>query len=127
MLQWNKLEKIKSPIEEILSGFFYLLNKYYVIFACPNCGFFSENCLKNGVSCCSNCCYLIDCGQFNKLLAASWIVRRKKISAEQLQSWLGLSDEEAQFVYHYVEESCYSHDEFLKILKKAISSASWTF
>lgn len=54
-----------------------------------------------------------------RLLSASWLVRRNNYHGiEQLISDTRLPEPEAIFVYSFVAENCYSHDEFLKVLKQ---------
>lgn len=53
----------------------------------------------------------------NRLLSAAWFARHHSCDPEQLEHQLKLTEAEALFVYTFVYESNYSHDEFLKVLK----------
>lgn len=88
-----------------------------MIHVCPNCGVQLIHPLKDGLTHCSHCNYRIESSEFNKLLSASWLLRKKNMSIEQLKWLTNLSDDYCLFVYTFVVENEYSHDSFLKFLK----------
>jgi len=85
---------------------------------CPHCGVTLAQELKSGLSHCSHCNQVFDSSTFNVLLAAAWLVRKENLSLERLKWQLKLDDDLAIFVVTFVSEYCYSHDEFLRLLKK---------
>ena len=74
--------------------------------------------LKSGLSHCSHCGQVFDSSDFNILLAAAWQVRKDNLSFERLKWQLKLSEEFCIFVYAFVADHGYSHDEFIRVLKK---------
>ena len=68
---------------------------------------------------CQNCHRVFGSSVCNKLLSASWLVRKNRYhGVEQLISDTKLEEHEAILVYSLVSDACYSHDEFQKALKK---------
>ena len=61
---------------------------------------------------------MFDASVFNELLAVSWLIRRKKISPEQLEWQTKLEKDLLDFVFYFTSILNYSHDEFSKMLKK---------
>jgi hypothetical protein len=75
--------------------------------------------LLNGLAGCLHCHRIFESNVPNKLLAASWLVRKNKYHGiEELISDTKLLEHEAILVYSLVEDNCYSHDEFYDALKK---------
>jgi len=89
-----------------------------MITVCPNCGQSLNRYLSDGLTHCSNCNIVFDSSVYNLILSASWIVRKQSLPPATLVSWLGLSESDADFVYHSIEEEGISHDEFICLLKK---------
>jgi len=85
---------------------------------CPHCGHGLPYALKDGLTHCPHCNRVFDSSDFNRLIAASWLVRRERASMERLQHQVGLSEDEAILVYTFVGEYCYSHEDFCKFLTK---------
>lgn len=89
-----------------------------MITVCPNCGQPIHPYLNDGLTCCLNCNIIFDSSVYNSILSASWLVRRQSLPPATLVSWLGLSESDAELVYHSIEEEGLSHDEFIQVLKK---------
>lgn len=88
-----------------------------MIYRCPYCGSTISPALHDGLTTCDNCNRIFSTSQFHRLLSAAWVVRREHAyDSEVLKYRCKLSQEEAEIVYHFVVEQCYSHDEFLKEL-----------
>jgi hypothetical protein len=85
---------------------------------CPNCGFSLEIELNDGLGHCGHCNQIFDSSDYNKLLAASWQIRKERLSLEQIKWQLKLGDDFSIFAYTFVSEYGYSHDDFVKLLKK---------
>jgi Zn-finger nucleic acid-binding protein len=91
---------------------------------CPHCGFSLHHVVVHGITSCSNCNRVFDTSPFNRLLSASWLVRRKNITSEELLMRYDYTKDEAQFVLEAVYDNCCTHEDFIKILKeKGISQA----
>lgn len=89
-----------------------------MIMACPFCGTYIPEVLNDGLASCLHCSRVFDSSTTNRLLSASWLIRKNKYhGVEQLISDTKLSEPEAILVYSLVEEKCYSYDEFFKALK----------
>lgn len=90
-----------------------------MILVCPFCGTAIPEVLINGLASCTHCQRVFTSSTSNRLLAASWLVRKNKYHGiNQLISDTKLSEHEAILVYSLVEDNCYSHDEFQKALKE---------
>lgn len=89
-----------------------------MIHVCPFCGHELPRVLKDGLSHCSHCNQVFDSSQYNQFLAASWQARKEHLSLEHLKHQLGMDEDEAILVHTYVVEYGYSHDEFVRLLKK---------
>lgn len=75
--------------------------------------------LLDGFACCPNCRRIFDNSLQNRLLSASWLIRKHNYhNMDQLISATKISENEAIFVYSFVEENCYSHEEFCKALEE---------
>lgn len=97
-----------------------------MIYVCPHCGHSLDHQLNDGLTLCSHCNRLIESSAFNRLLSAAWMVRKHHYSSEQLQAQANLSESEALFVTVFIEEQCYSHEDFIAFLKKlTISEKSY--
>ena len=77
---------------------------------CPFCGNKLKKELTDGISSCINCIRTFDNSIPNKMLSAFWL----GIKTGQIANFL--SEKDALFVFHKVEE-CYSYDEFSKLIK----------
>jgi hypothetical protein len=89
-----------------------------MIQSCPHCGTSLPKELKSGLSHCNHCNQVFDSSDFNVLLAAAWQIRKDNLSFERLKWQLKLSEEFSIFVYTFVAEHGYTHDEFIRLLKK---------
>ena len=88
-----------------------------MIMLCPHCGSSLNIPCKYGISSCSNCNRVFDTSHFNRLLSASWLVRRKNIlTAESLMRY-GYAKEESELVLEAVYDNCCTHEDFIEILK----------
>lgn len=89
-----------------------------IINTCPHCGHILEcGGLTDGIATCNNCRQLFDNSLKNRLLSASWLVRKHNChSLEQLMSYTKMPEHEAILVYSFVEDNCYSHEAFRKAL-----------
>ena len=57
--------------------------------------------------------------RYNKLLAASWQVRKENLSCvEQIKWRLKLCNDFSLLIYAFIYEFGYSHDEFVALLKR---------
>jgi len=89
-----------------------------MIHVCPNCGHALHRELNDGLTHCSHCNQLFDSSDFNKLLSAAWQVRREHLTLEQVKWQLKLGDDLSILVYTFVNDYGYTHEEFIKLLKK---------
>jgi hypothetical protein len=88
------------------------------MYNCPHCGHQLPHELNDGLSACLHCHRIFDSCIFNRLLAASWLIRKDRVSNfEQFLFHSKLREPEAILVFSLVYEHCYSHDEFLKALR----------
>ena len=88
------------------------------MYYCPVCGFSLKTPVVHGISSCSNCNRLFDTCQFNKMLSASWLVRKKNITSEDALMNYGYTRDESELVLVSVYDNCCSHEDFIKILKE---------
>jgi len=84
---------------------------------CPYCGNYLSRPIRNGLTSCNNCNAIFQTTGENKLLSASWQLRRKNMGMEQFKFLSQLSNEDAKFVYYYVVEEGYSHEEFIQLVR----------
>jgi len=89
-----------------------------MIILCPHCGHSLKIPCGSGISSCINCNRVFDTSPFNRLLSASWLVRRKNIIAEESLMQYGYTKEESEFVLQEVYDNCCTHEDFVKILKE---------
>lgn len=88
-----------------------------MITACPYCGHHLPQVLLDGMSSCINCRRAFDSSNKNLLLSTAWVVRKQNISdPEILVNKFDLSLEDAKFVIEFVDEKCYPHEEFQKLI-----------
>jgi hypothetical protein len=88
-----------------------------MIHACPFCGCLVQT-LIDGLASCPKCSRVFTNTLFTRLLSASWLVRNNTYHGiEELISDTKISEPEAIFVYSFIAENLYSHDEFLRVLK----------
>ena len=85
---------------------------------CPNCGYQLSCELKDGLSHCSHCNQVFDSSDYNKLLSVAWQIRKEDLSLEKIKWQTKLDDDLALFVYLFVVEQQYNHQEFSLLLKK---------
>lgn len=77
------------------------------------------NQLLDGLAACSHCHRVFDSSLSNRLLSASWLIRKNNYhGVEQLISDTKLPEHEAILVYAYISDNCYSPDEFIAVLNK---------
>ena len=89
-----------------------------MIYLCPFCGHQLSEQLRDGISDCSHCHRVFDSSKYNRLLAASWVMRKNPdATPEQLVHMTKLSLGDAILVHAFVGENLYSHDEFQAYLK----------
>jgi predicted amidophosphoribosyltransferase len=97
-----------------------------MMYACPNCGFELEHKLNDGMISCTHCFRLIDSSDYNRLLSAGWLIRRRKQNIEQIKYQMQLSQEEADLIEAYVYDQGYSHEDMVKLLKSmGVSRAAY--
>jgi len=90
-----------------------------MIQACPFCGEQMPEKLIDGLASCPKCTRVFTNSLPTRLLSASWLVRNNRYHGiEHLISDTRLAEPEAIFVYSFIAENCYSHEEFLKVLKQ---------
>lgn len=89
-----------------------------MIHVCPFCGNELLAALTDGLTHCSHCGQTVDSSDMNKLLAAAWQVRKNHYSLEQIKHIAKLPDDFAILVYSFVSDYEYSHDEFMKVLRR---------
>lgn len=90
-----------------------------MILVCPHCGTGIPEGLSDGIASCLHCHRVFDSNLSNRLLSASWLVRKNKYhGVEELISDTKLAEHEAILVYSLVEDNSYSHDEFQKAIKE---------
>lgn len=85
---------------------------------CPNCGYSFTEELKDGITVCQNCNKTIDSSLKNQLLAAGWLIRKETPNMQVLKYRTKLSEEALILAFAFVNDNCYSHDEFLEALNK---------
>lgn len=89
-----------------------------MVIRCPHCGRELAKPLKDGLSSCIKCNAIIESSIKNRLLSGAWdLLRSNNQCFEQFKFECKLPHPEAYFVYHYLEEKCYSLDEFRKVVK----------
>lgn len=97
-----------------------------MIQVCPQCGHELVFELNDGLGQCNHCNQIFDSSDYNKLLSASWQVKKENLSLEKIKWQLKLDDDFAILVYTYIYEYNYSHDDFVKLLKKlGVSNKSY--
>ena len=89
-----------------------------MIYVCPNCGNPLPKPLQDGICICTSCNVLFDSSAQTRLLSASWIVRKKSYTFDQIKNKFGLSDHEAAIVDQKINIDNFSHDEFLQYLRE---------
>jgi hypothetical protein len=89
-----------------------------MILVCPFCGTEIQEALINGLASCQNCKRVFDSCLPNRLLSASWLVRKNSYHGiAELISDTKLPEHEAILVYTFVVDNCYSQEEFQKAIK----------
>lgn len=90
-----------------------------MILVCPFCGTEIPESLVDGLASCTNCHRIFESTKSNRLLSASWLVKKNKYHGiDQLISDTKLAEHEAILVYSFVSEQCYSIEEFQKVIKE---------
>jgi len=90
-----------------------------MILACPHCGTDIPEVLNDGLASCLHCHRIFESSISNRLLSASWLVRKNLCRGiDQLISDTKLAEHEAILVTSFVGDNCYSHDEFQHALKQ---------
>jgi len=90
-----------------------------MIVVCPFCGNSMPEILVDGIASCIKCNRVFDSSLQNRLLSASWLVKKHNYgTVEQLISDTRLPEHEAIIAYSFVGENGYSVEEFLHVLKK---------
>jgi hypothetical protein len=82
------------------------------------CGHDLPESLNDGLTHCCHCSQVVDSSEMNVLLSAAWMVRKNRYSQEQLKCNCKLDPDLALLVHSFVSENGYSHEEFLRVLKK---------
>src|ERR1700753_1852265 len=110
----NVIRKIGACRDLGSTGFFVVNYKYMImIYLCPFCGNQLDRSLRDGIGDCTNCHRIFDSCKYNQLLAAAWVLRKNtQVSIEKLIHMTKLSPEDALFVYTFVGENLYNHEEF---------------
>lgn len=95
------------------------MNKYGMIYLCPNCGHHLTTPLKDGICICQTCQYDISNTRNDRLMAAAWTCYRKNVeSYERLAAMLRYEEEELIIVSAFMIDHCFSIEEFKTFLKK---------
>lgn len=92
---------------------------------CPHCGHALHHAVVHGITSCNNCNRVFDTSPYNRLLSASWLVRRKDIVADEALMQYGFTKEEAQLVLTEVCDNCCTHEDFVAVLKERGISKSY--
>jgi hypothetical protein len=92
---------------------------------CPECGHNLPQPIFHGITSCNNCRRVFDSSQFNKLLSAAWLVRKRNIDSEDYLVQFGYTKEEADLLVKFVHECCYSHEDFKDLLKNQETSVTY--
>ena len=110
-----------APLEFYSSGVFFFVFmsiNMSMIQVCPNCGHALQRGLSDGLTHCSHCNQVFDSSDYNRLLSAAWQIRKEHLSLEQVKWQLNLGDDFSILVFSFVNDHGYSHEEFMKVLKK---------
>lgn len=92
---------------------------------CPYCGCKLDAPLDAGITTCSRCGRIFDSCHRNVVLSAAWLVRREHIiDWDTLQFRSHLIDDDLLFVYHYVVDMGYAHDELIKVIDAELDAAA---
>lgn len=82
---------------------------------CPHCGHQLNHPLQDGFTTCQHCDRCFDSSNFNRLLSAFWLAKRRHYSDESQLQDAGFSDTESILVMAFLDAD-YSHQEFLHAL-----------
>ena len=85
---------------------------------CPHCGHQLNCVVVHGITGCNNCKRVSDSNPFNRLLSASWLVRRRHVYDEDALIHYGFTREESTMVLEAVIDNCMTHEDFVKFLKE---------
>ena len=87
------------------------------IFVCPFCGHNMPEGLLDGFASCDHCKRVFESSLQNRLLSASWLIKKHNYSnIEQFISHTKMPEHEAILVFSFVEDNCYSTQEFKRVL-----------
>lgn len=85
---------------------------------CPFCGHQLDKELRDGIADCPHCHRVFDSCKYNQLLSASWVLRKNpQTGLDKLIFLTKLSAGDALFVYTFIADNLYTHDEFQAYLK----------
>ncbi len=102
------------------------MNTYLVIVFCPYCGRELQQPITYGLTSCTNCNRIFDSSKFNRLLSIAWQIRRQDVTCpEFLVNHYDVDPAEAEFVFQYVSDECYSHEDFMRVLEENKVSKNW--
>lgn len=83
-----------------------------MIKVCPFCGHKLKQIISDGITTCSNCERVFDSCHTNKILSASWMIRKYHFNIDQLD----LEESQKEILNKYIVEQGLSHDEFIAFL-----------
>jgi len=85
-----------------------------MIKVCPFCGHKLKQIISEGITTCSNCERVFDSCTTNKILSASWMIRKYHFNIDDLN----LKSNEKETINKCIVEQGLSHDEFIDFLTK---------
>lgn len=89
------------------------------MYLCPFCGTQLDRELRgDGIADCLHCHRIFNSSKYNELLSASWVLRKSpNTGMDKFLFLTKLSEQDGIFVYAFIAENLYSHDEFQSYLK----------
>lgn len=88
-----------------------------MIYHCPHCGYELLKPLKDGLALCPHCKQVFESNLRNRLLSASWSLRKTVWDFERFSKKFSGDPREAEFIFAMVVTECFSHDEVLEAFK----------
>lgn len=85
-----------------------------MIKVCPFCGHKLKKIISDGITTCLNCERVFDSCSTNKILSASWMLRKYHCDIDKLE----LEEAEKEILNKCIIEKCMSHDEFIQFLSR---------
>ena len=85
---------------------------------CPHCGTELSESLNDGLSQCDHCSQVFDSCVYNQLLAAAWQINKENLPFDKAKFFVKLDKDLLTFVYTFVVDHGYNHQEFMHLLKK---------